>query len=69
MEEARFRDWDEGTLRRPDGDSRIELMHTEQRFPKRLRLPIDDDWVEEFDLLEWEDDRPVYHFRGYTPRV
>lgn len=69
MSEAWFREWDNGILRRPEGDTSVELRRTERSLPQTLALYVDDDWLEDFQLAGWENGCPVYASRGYLPRI
>lgn len=64
-----MQEWEDGILRRPAGDSTIQLLRTGQCLPDSLCLCADDDWLELFELATWENGYPVYTSRGYTPQL
>ncbi len=61
-------EWSDAILRRLEGDEMLSLLIVAGRLPKQLRLPIDDDWFEEFQIDAWVDGAPVYRSIGFVLR-
>jgi hypothetical protein len=61
-------DWKGATFRRSDGPEWRTILIVDGRAPVRVGLPIDDEWLEEFELDAWDDGEPVYRSLGFLPR-
>lgn len=55
-------------FRRATGDEPHRLYLLGGRPPGVVRLPVDDDWFEEFRIDCWENGQPVFVSTGYVSR-